>query len=77
MQLIREDMLHKQDDNLESIEAMDAIYRTAERLQRLTNDILDVSRIESQTLNLDKEVINLDDLLLKDYRRVQKPHSEG
>jgi signal transduction histidine kinase len=70
-ELIREDMLHKQDNNLESIEAMDAIYRNAERLQRLTNDILDVSRIESQTLNLDKEVISLDDLLLRiieDYK---------
>jgi signal transduction histidine kinase len=70
-ELIREDMLHKQDNNVESIEAMDAIYRNAERLQRLTNDILDVSRIESQTLNLDKEVIDLDDLLLRimeDYK---------
>jgi two-component system, OmpR family, sensor histidine kinase VicK len=70
-ELIREDMRHKQDDNLESIEAIDAIYRNAERLQRLTNDILDVSRIESQTLNLDKEVINLDNLLLRiieDYK---------
>jgi signal transduction histidine kinase len=71
-ELIREDMLHKQDNNnVESIEAMDAIYRNAERLQRLTNNILDVSRIESQTLNLDKEVIDLDDLLLRimeDYK---------
>jgi signal transduction histidine kinase len=71
-ELIREDMLHKQDNNnVESIEAMDAIYRNAERLQRLTNNILDVSRIESQTLNLDKEVIDIDDLLLRimeDYK---------
>ena len=37
----------------------------------MTNNILDISRIESQTLNLDKEVINLDDLLLRimeDYK---------
>ena len=31
-------------------EAIDAIYRNATRLQHLANDILDVTRIESQTL---------------------------
>ncbi|HEY9492969.1 MAG TPA: histidine kinase dimerization/phospho-acceptor domain-containing protein, partial [Nitrososphaeraceae archaeon] len=36
-------------------EMIQAIYRNAERLQRLTNDILDVTRIESQTLKLNKE----------------------
>ena len=66
-----EDALHGQSNIGESIEAIEAIYRNAERLQRLTNEILDVSRIESQTLNLDKEVFNLDDLLLRiieDYK---------
>ena len=70
-ELIREDALHRQSNIGESIEAIEAIYRNAERLQRLTNEILDVSRIESQTLNLDKEVFNLDDLLLRiveDYK---------
>jgi two-component system, OmpR family, sensor histidine kinase VicK len=55
----------------ESIEAIEAIHRNAKRLQRLANDILDVSRIESQTLNLDREVISLDDLLFRivdDYK---------
>jgi signal transduction histidine kinase len=68
---MREDALHGQSNIGESIEAIEAIYRNAERLQRLTNEILDVSRIESQTLNLDKEVFNLDDLLLRiieDYK---------
>jgi two-component system, OmpR family, sensor histidine kinase VicK len=64
-ELMREDALHRQGNIGESIEAIEAIYRNAERLQRLTNEILDVSRIESQTLNLDKEVFNLDDLLLR------------
>ena len=70
-ELMREDALHGQSNIGESIEAIEAIYRNAERLQRLTNEILDVSRIESQTLNLDKEVFNLDDLLLRiveDYK---------
>jgi two-component system, OmpR family, sensor histidine kinase VicK len=70
-ELIREDALGRQGNIGESIEAIEAIYRNAERLQRLTNDILDVSRIESQTLNLDKEAISLDDLLFRvveDYK---------
>jgi signal transduction histidine kinase len=40
------------------------IIRNAKRLQRLTNDILDVTRIESQSLSLSKEQFNLNDLLL-------------
>jgi signal transduction histidine kinase len=49
-----------------------AISRNALRLQRLTNDILDVTRIESQTLNLTKEQFNLGDLItciVEDHRR--------
>ena len=50
---------------------IEAIYRNAERLQRLTNDILDVTRIESKTLKVNKEKFNLSDLLSKvieDYK---------
>jgi two-component system, OmpR family, sensor histidine kinase VicK len=50
---------------------IEAISRNAIRLQRLTNDILDVTRIESHTLNLDKEQFNLNDLItsiVEDYR---------
>jgi two-component system, OmpR family, sensor histidine kinase VicK len=70
-ELVREYALGRQGNIGESIEAIEAIYRNAKRLQRLTNDILDVSRIESQTLNLDKEAISLDDLLFRvveDYK---------
>jgi two-component system, OmpR family, sensor histidine kinase VicK len=42
---------------------LDAIIRNSKRLQRLTNDILDVTRIESQTLSLNKEQFNLNDLI--------------
>ena len=42
-------------------EMIPAIKRNAERLQRLTNDILDVARIESQTLKLNKERVNIYD----------------
>ena len=52
-------------------EMIQAIYRNAERLQRLTNDILDVTRIEGKTLKLNKEKFNVIDLLSKlveDYK---------
>jgi two-component system, OmpR family, sensor histidine kinase VicK len=45
-------------------EMLHAISRNADRLHKLTNDILDVTRIEGQTLSLNKEVINLNDLVI-------------
>ena len=50
---------------------IDAIYRNATRLQRLANDILDVTRIESKTLKLRKERFNLNEVLshvVNDYK---------
>jgi two-component system, OmpR family, sensor histidine kinase VicK len=41
---------------------VDVIYRNAVRLHRLIRDILDVTRIESHTFNLNKERFNLDDV---------------
>jgi signal transduction histidine kinase len=55
------DLMQKHPDKRE--EMVKAISRNAIRLQRLTNDILDVTRIESQTLKLDKEKFNLSDLI--------------
>jgi signal transduction histidine kinase len=40
-----------------------AISRNAVRLQRLTSDILDVTRIESHTLKLNKEKFSLNDVI--------------
>jgi signal transduction histidine kinase len=51
-------------------EMIEAIQRNAARLPRLTNDVLDVSRIESHTLKLNKERFNLRELIsniAKDY----------
>lgn len=56
-------------------ESVDAIKRNAERLQRLTNNILDVTRIESQNLKLNKEMLNLRDLVsevVKEYHDLLK-----
>jgi two-component system sensor histidine kinase VicK len=43
-------------------EALSKILSNAERLQRLTEDILDVTRIESQTLKLNKTKFDLRDI---------------
>ena len=42
-------------DEMEYQELLDAIVRNAKRLQELAENILDVTRIESQTLNLNKQ----------------------
>jgi two-component system, OmpR family, sensor histidine kinase VicK len=44
-------------------ELLDAIVRNAKRLQRLTNDILDVTKIESHSLNLNKEQFELSNVI--------------
>ena len=49
------------DENLRSQVKM--IERNAKRLQGLTNDILDVTRIESHTLKLNKGKFNLNDVI--------------
>jgi two-component system sensor histidine kinase VicK len=42
---------------------LQVVSRNAKRLQRLTEDILDVTKIESQSLNLNKEQFNLNDVI--------------
>ena len=62
------DLMRKHPEKREDM--MQAISRNAIRLQRLTNDILDVTRIDSSTLNLHKERFDLDDLIasvVQDY----------
>jgi signal transduction histidine kinase len=52
-------------------EIIQRLKRNAVRLQRLTNDILDVTRIESQTLKLSKQQFNLNQLIsdiVEEYR---------
>jgi len=43
---------------------LDVIIRNAKRLQKLTEDILDVTRIESQSLHLNKEQFKVGEMLL-------------
>ncbi len=48
----------------EQLNLIDAISRNAKRLRRLTENILDVTRIESKSLKLNKEQFNLNDVIV-------------
>jgi signal transduction histidine kinase len=48
----------------EKKDLLDVVVRNARRLRQLTEDVLDVTRIESNSLQLNKEEFNLEDLAL-------------
>jgi signal transduction histidine kinase len=48
-------------DSCKKSEEVEAIKRNAERLQKLATNLLDVTRIESQTLKLRKEMVNINE----------------
>jgi len=48
----------------DEVELLNVIRRNAKRLQQLTENILDVTRIESNSLQLNKEQFNLRELIL-------------
>jgi signal transduction histidine kinase len=57
------------------LEILEVIIRNAKRLKRLTDNLLDITKIESQSLMLNKEKFNLNILMsefLKDYVDKQK-----
>jgi two-component system sensor histidine kinase VicK len=58
-------LLFDQGNDDHSKELIKVINRNAERLQRLVEDILDVTKIESQTLHLRKEKFSLNNLICK------------
>jgi signal transduction histidine kinase len=70
------EVLSSKIEDTQQVDLLSIITRNAKRLQRLTEDILDVSRIESHSLKLNKERFNLDDLIssvIDDYRnRIEK-----
>ena len=54
-----------------------SLIRNAKRLDRLASDILDVTRIESKSLRLNKEKFNLKDMICSILSDVKKYESEG
>jgi len=51
-------------EDTEQLQLLNVIVRNAKRLQQLTNDILEVTQIESRSLNIVKEQFNLGDVIL-------------
>ncbi|MGB8024197.1 MAG: HAMP domain-containing sensor histidine kinase [Nitrososphaeraceae archaeon] len=49
--------------DIEQAKLLEVVSRNAKRLKRLTEDILDITKIESQSLNLKKERFNLNDIV--------------
>ena len=65
------------EDSYKKNEDVDAIKRNAVRLQKLATNLLDVSRIESQTLKLRKEIVNMNEKIVNVKKDIenQSPHS--
>jgi signal transduction histidine kinase len=70
----------KETEGGEKAEYLDVIIRNAKRLQTLTEDILDVAKIESKSLDLKKESFNLSEMILnaiaESNTRVAKQHKD-
>ena len=55
-------------------EMLEVVIRNANRLQRLSEDILDVTRIESQNLNLKLERLDLDEIISSAINDAKRSH---
>jgi two-component system sensor histidine kinase VicK len=53
-------------------EYLSIIIRNARKLKDLTDNILDIARIESQSINLNKQVVNIDTVILDAVQDVTK-----
>ena len=58
----------------EVVEMVESSYRNSQRLQKLTQNILEVARIDNNTLRLERETFDLNELVrqsISDVRRYQ------
>ena len=65
------EIVYSKIQNTEQRELLDTVVRNAKRLQRVADDIIDVTTIESQSLKLNKEELNLNDVMtniIDDYK---------
>ena len=71
------EVLHAKIKDTEQLELLNIIIRNAKRLQRLTEDILDVTKIESQSLKLNKEKFDINKKILNVIKDVEKQISDS
>src|SRR5215467_7626071 len=57
--------------NQQTDDSLEMIHRNAQRLKRLAEDILDVTKIETQSLILNKERLNLNDVVISAIKDVK------
>jgi signal transduction histidine kinase len=57
-------ILHSKIKDSQQQESLDIVYRNAIRLNKLSEEILYVTRLETQTLELKKEQFNLNEVIL-------------
>jgi two-component system, OmpR family, sensor histidine kinase VicK len=62
--LVLTEVLRASAKDNEEHKLLDSIVKGARRLQKLSNNILDVTRIESNSLQLTKELFNINDVIL-------------
>ena len=62
--LVLTQLLRTQVNNVKQQGLLEITIRNAKRLQRLTNDILDVTKIEARTLELYQEDFSLNDIVI-------------
>ena len=66
------------EDDDEQNKLLDAVIRNAKRLQRLADDILDVTKIESQSLKIsNKQYFNLNDIIINVLAYYQKEENDN
>ncbi|HZD34795.1 MAG TPA: sensor histidine kinase [Nitrososphaeraceae archaeon] len=76
---LSEVLLSKTDKDSEQHGWVNIIFRNAKRLMQLTENILDVTRIESQLLKLNREQFNLNDVIVDCVNdiKINKGHYHG
>ena len=68
------DMLAGDIEPKEVVEMVESSYRNSQRLQKLTQNILEVARIDNNTLRLERETFDLNEVVrqsISDVRRYQ------
>jgi len=58
------ELIREKTKDMDMIRMLDTVIRNAQRLKKLSDNILDVTKIESNALNMNKEVFSLDRLVL-------------
>jgi signal transduction histidine kinase len=71
------EVIHAKIKDIKQLELVSVIIKNAKRLQRLTDEILDVTKIESQSLTLQKEKFDINKKILNVIKDVEEQISDS